>query len=180
MSENGDGNTNFPNPFEELRHEYVQVKRQFEQYKEESYVLAACILQALKQYLCVTDEETVSFYATEGHMQGRSFTGPAGAVVLGDDTFWHCGVVIRLWDDPYALPHENAAVALRFKKIDGNYVVQVEEDEQKVFPHEITLDYEEPDFAAVAPIIVDILKKRYHHALKDYLQNSDPGRRWGF
>ena len=160
--------------FEELCAAYSDVKRQYESNRRECMTLVAALWTGLQEYLGAP-EGHVSLYARGGAWSGRKVDGPAAAMHLADDTFWHFGLALDLYEETGQMPFHTVGFEMRLKKVGAKFILQVEQGPQL----EIAGDGSER-FSAVFEYIYRYVKGRYQDSFNDFVLKGDATRRFGF
>ena len=160
--------------FNELCAAYGDVKRQYDDYRKECMLVVGAMVAGLREYLEAPDGY-VSLYCKHGAWAGRKVDAPIAAMHLGDDTFWHFGISMDLFEQSGQLPFHTVGFDIKLKKVGHKYIVQCEEG--PVF--EVTRD--SPDgFRPLYDFIYHFAKKRYHDSFSDFILKGDASRRFGF
>jgi hypothetical protein len=160
--------------FEELCAAYGQLKQQYEANRRECMAAVGALWNGLREYLGAP-EGMVSLYARSGSWAGRKVDGPASAMNLADDTFWHFGVALDINEETGQMPFHTIGFELRLKKIGAKFILQVEQGPQ------FELAGEGPErFLPLFDYIFQFVKGRYQNAFSDFLLKGDPTRRFGF
>ena len=94
---------------------------------------------------------------------------------LADDTFWHFGVSMDLFEESGQLPFHTIGFDLKLKKIGHKFIVQCEEG--PVF--ELTRETPE-GFRPLYDYMFQFAKKRYQDSFDDFIRKGDATRRFGF
>lgn len=160
--------------FEQLCSAYSGVKREYESYRSECLQFAALLLDGLREYL-ESPEGFVSLYAKSGALAGRKVDGPAAALHMGDDTFWHFGIAIDLYEESNQFPMHCVGFDMRLKKVGHKFILHVEGGP----PFE--LSKENPDrLMPLYEFIFQYTKGRYENSFNEFVIKGDATRRFGF
>src|SRR5712672_2867541 len=89
--------------FEELCAAYSSVRREYGAYRHECMQFVGAMVAGLREYLGAP-EGFVTLFAKGGSYAGRKVDGPAAAMHLADDTFWHFGVALDIYEDEGQMP----------------------------------------------------------------------------
>jgi hypothetical protein len=162
------------NKFEELCAAYGEVKRQYETYRHECMALVGALWTGLQEYLGAP-EGHVSLYARSGPWSGRKVDGPSAAMNLADDTFWHFGLALDLYEETGQMPFHTVGFEMRLKKVGQKFILQVEQGPQ------LEIAGDGPDrFVPVFDYLYRFVKGRYQDAFSDFVLKGDATRRFGF
>lgn len=160
--------------FEELCAALSAVREEYSAYRQQCMAFIGQLKQGLAEYLDAP-EGSIAFFAVEGSFAGRRVDGPAASMHLGDDTYWHFGIVLDLFEEEGLMPYHNVGFRFRLKEVAGIYVLHVEDSQQ----FEIPVD--DPSRAkAVYDFIFQHLKNRYRNAFHNFLLKGDISQRFGF
>jgi hypothetical protein len=160
--------------FEELCSAYSEVKREYNTYHHECMAFVGMLVDGLREYLDAPEGD-VTLYAKSGSYMGRKVDGPAAAMHLDDDTFWHFGVAIDLYEETNQMPMHCVGFDMRLKKVGHKFMLHVEGGP----PFE--LSKENPDrLVPVYDFMFQFIKARYENSFSEFLLKGDPSRRFGF
>jgi hypothetical protein len=160
--------------FEELCSAYSGVKREYDTYRHECMAIVGTLLTGLREYL-EAPEGFVSLYAKGGGMAGRKVDGPSAAMHMADDTFWHFGIAIDLYEETNQMPMHCVGFDMRLKKVGHKFILHVEGGP----PFELSKD--NPDrMAALYDFIFQFIKGRYECSFAEFVLKGDASRRFGF
>ncbi len=160
--------------FEELCAAYGNMKQQYHANRRECMEFAGALWTGLREYLGAP-EGMISLYARSGPWSGRKVDGPSAAMNLADDTFWHFGVALDIFEETGQMPFHTIGFELKLKKLGGKFTLVVEQGPQ------FELSGEGPDrFLPFFDYIYQFVKARYQNAFSDFLLKGDPTRRFGF
>ena len=160
--------------FEELCAAYGEMKRQYHANRRECMDFVGAMWHGLREYLGAP-EGMVSLYARSGSWAGRKVDGPSAAMNLADDTFWHFGLALDIFEETGQMPFHTIGFELKLKKLGGKFTLVVEQGPQ------FELTGEGPDrFRPFFDYIYEYVKARYQNAFSEFLLKGDPTRRFGF
>jgi hypothetical protein len=160
--------------FEDLCNAYTNVRREYNSDRLECMQLVGELLAGLREYLGAP-EGFVSLFAKGGSFAGRKVDGPAAAMHLDDDTFWHFGVAIDLFEEEGQFPMHCVGFDMRLKKLGHKFILHVEGGP----PFELTRD--NPDrLLPLYEFIYQFVKSRYENSLNEFFVKGDATRRFGF
>ena len=160
--------------FNELCSAYAEVNRQYGVYRTECMAFVGQLVTGLRQYLEAPDG-FVSLYAKQGSFAGRKVDGPTAAMHLADDTFWHFGIALDLYEESGQLPYHCVGFDFRLKRVGNKFMLHV--DSGPVFE----LTKENPDgFGPVYEYLFQFVKNRYQDSFSEFVLKGDSTRRFGF
>jgi hypothetical protein len=160
--------------FEELCAAYSGVKREYDTYRHECMAFVGTLIAGLRDYLDAP-EGFVNLYAKGGSFAGRKVDGPAAAMHIGDDTFWHFGVAIDLFEESNQFPMHSVGFDMRLKKVGHKFILHVEGGP----PFELTKD--NPDrLLPLYEFLFQFIKSRYENSFTEFVVKGDASRRFGF
>jgi len=160
--------------FDELCTAYGDVKRQYDDYRNECMLVVGSMVADLREYLDAP-EGHISLYCKHGSWAGRKVDSPIAAMYLADDTFWHFGISMDLFEESGQLPFHTIGFDIKLKKVGHKNIVQC--DEGPVF--ELVRDSDD-GFRPLYDYMYQYAKKRYSDAFSDFILKGDATRRFGF
>jgi hypothetical protein len=160
--------------FDELCEALRGVRRQYAGYRDECFRFVGRFLEGFRDYLGAPPGH-VNLYAKLGPLAGRKLDGPAAALHLADDGWWHFGIAIDLCEDPNVLPYDTVGFDLRLKYAGGRFLLALQDHP----PFEFS-NADPPAMAAVYDHMFHDLKTRYEQSFRDFLEKGDATRRLGF
>ena len=148
--------------YHELGHGLEEARKRFKDYRSDCVFFAATFARGLTEFLG-GPRDIVSFEPLAGVREGDGPVEVQEAMHLEEDTYWHFGVQLRIAGEKAT---DVIRLHLRFKKIEGRYVVNL-------FGHE---DFEltEPSPEALLPVFEELytsLKRHYDDGLRLFLDN---------
>jgi hypothetical protein len=152
------------------------LREKYAQHRLDCYALTAQMVDGLREFLGV-DEDLVSFFATQGSWQGKKVDGPAGALNLGDDTFWHFGVSIDVMEEVDQMPCHTIGFEFRLKRLPEHYLLAIIPDGPQF---QVSAAAPEADLRAVYEHLYQHSLKRYGEAYRGYFVEGEPAKRFGF
>ena len=160
--------------FELLCRSLKTVREDFNAYREECFLFAADLCDNLRQYL-EAPEGHVSLYANRGDFAGRKMDGPAAAMKLEDDAFWHFGIAVDLYEEPGTLPFHCVAFDMRLKKTEDVFELHVDDDTRFRFHSD-----KPNDLDSFHEHIFQLIMRRYEGSFREFISSGDGSRRFGF
>jgi hypothetical protein len=152
------------------------LREKFMAHRVDCYAFAGQLVDGFREYLGV-DEDAVAFFATQGSWQGKKVDGPAAALNLGDDTFWHFGVAIDVVEEIGEMPCHTVGFEFRLKRLPEHYLLAVMPDGPQF---QLSASHPERDAQGVYEHIYQTTLKRYGEAYRGYFVEGEPGKRFGF
>lgn len=159
--------------YDELCDALGAVRGEYYQYRQECFLFVGQFVAGLAEYLGAP-EGSVSLYARQGSFAGRKVDGPAAAMHLGDDTFWHFGIALDLNEKEGGLTYHTVGFDLRLKKQGDQFLLYVDNGPQLTLP--ATNGAGDP---AVFESMFKFLQGRYRSSFQEFLA-GDASRRFGF
>ncbi len=160
--------------FEELCAAYSNVRREYAAYRHECMEFVGAMVAGLREYLGAP-EGFVTLFAKGGSYAGRKVDGPSAAMHLADDTFWHFGVALDIYEDEGQMPMHCVGFDMRLKKVGHKFILHVEGGP----PFELTRD--NPDrLMPLYEFIFQFVKSRYENSFNEFVLKGDATRRFGF
>lgn len=159
--------------YDELCDALGDVRGEFYEYRKSCFLFVGEFVAGLVEYLGAP-EGSVSLYARGGSFAGRKVDGPAAAMHLADDTFWHFGIALDLNDKGGGLSYHTVGFDLRLKKQGDTFLLQVDNGPQLTIP---------AGNGAGNPSVYEsmftFLQGRYQNSFQEFL-GGDASRRFGF
>lgn len=164
--------------FDELCAGYREVSRRYHDYRAGCFSLVDELLRGFREYLDAP-EDVVSLFAKHGHLAGRKVDGPITALELRDDTFFHFGLVLDLYDEADYFPHHHVAFDLRLKRVQDRFLLHVDDGPAIEVPVEDSARRRTALELAYARLQTSVLD-RYASTLEDFFDRGQANRRFGF
>lgn len=152
------------------------LREKYAQHRGDCFALTGQLVAGLREFLGV-DEDIVAFYATQGSWAGKKVDGPAAALHLGDDTFWHFGVAIDVFEEADQMPCHAVGFELRLKRLPDHFLVALMPEGPQF---QISAAAPENDLRALYEHLYQHVLKRYGEAYRGYFVEGEPGKRFGF
>jgi hypothetical protein len=163
-----------PSRFDLLCAALGRVHDQYSEYRQTCSLFVGMFRERLEQYLGAP-AGTVALYPREGSFAGRKVDGPASAMNLANDTWWHFGVVIDVYASADSMPGHDVGFNMRLKKIGSQYHLQMEDQ-----PAVVIEEGDDKHLERVFDQMFQFLKGRYETTFQEFLETGDPMRRFGF
>ena len=146
--------------YQDLCHSLVEARKRSRDYRSDCVFFAATFARGLTEYLGA-GRDAVCFEPVAGASEGGGPVDVQDSMRLDEDTYWHFGLRLQL---AAGKANDSVHLTLRFKKMEGRYVVNL-------FGHE---DFElaEPSPAALEPVFTELLesmKRHYEDGLRLFL-----------
>ncbi len=151
--------------YQDLRKAFASGRQKYADYHTECIHLGGGLVTALRAYLgCPPEALTLRPLNLEPE-DGAHYTVP-GSMHLDDDTYWHLGVVLTVYEAPDIFPQEDVQLRFRFKKFPGYYEVRLAE-----FPDEFRImDPRAPEqFKPLFELLAQTLIDKYENGLQQFL-----------
>lgn len=159
--------------FDELCQALGAVRGEFYEYRRECFLIVGAFMEGLSEYLGAPVGQ-ISLYAKGGSFAGRKVDGPAAAMHLADDTFWHFGVALDLNDEQGGLSYHTVGFDLRLKKVGNDFIIHVDDG-----PAHVVHSGRLADLEVIYEAMFVFLRDRYRNSFQEFL-GGDAGRRFGF
>ncbi len=95
---------------------------------------------------------------------------------LGEDTFWHIGIKITLYEQPDIVPHQPVLIWLMVKKNDGSFLVKLGPGSNDF----LIRPNEEKDYISFIDSVFLSIKNSFELELQHFLEGEEKTRRIGF
>jgi hypothetical protein len=109
--------------FDELCKSFEESRRHFEAYRDEHFNFADQLIRGLIEYFEIPQSQ-IKFRPADGTADRDSNYTMRGAMHLGDDTFWHLGIIITFYEKPDRFPHQPISFDFRMKKKEDKFIIQ--------------------------------------------------------
>lgn len=152
------------------------LREKFVAHRLDCYTFAGRLIEGLREYLAA-DEDAVAFYATQGTWQGKKVDGPAAALNLGDDTFWHFGVAIDVVEEAGQMPCHTVGFEFRLKRLPEHFLLALIPEGPQF---QLAANDPDADLRGVFEHLYQTTLKRYGEAYRGYFVAGEPAKRFGF
>lgn len=160
--------------FEELCAAFKSSRDEYIAYRDACWDFAAHFLNGLISYLDLPGQ-TVSFIPLNDRDPTKNYTLP-GAMQLDDDTFWHLGFGMTIYEAPGVFPQKIMMIPIRFKILGDNVTMILSDNDQEIrFP---IADQTKPQ--EIYKMIFDSLRDFFIAGLDRFLNSSTTRGTIGF
>lgn len=164
--------------FEELCRAYAVARKNYFDYRDTCCKFAHTLVSGMIDYFKCPKEQ-IKFIPLKGEVEPNSSYTVMGAIHLDDDTFWHLGVMLTLYEAPNVFPHQPVLLQLLIKKVDDYFIVKLGTKRQ-----EFTIHEDKPDeFNPFYEFIFVLIKENHEKGLQRFLgkeQKKEEPRKIGF
>lgn len=161
--------------FSEMCQAYANSRQTYFEYRERCYSHFMKLGFGFAGY-CEIPESQVRFIPLkEEYKSDRQYT-LAGATHLDEDTYWHLGIKITLYEDPSTYPQQAMLIRLCVKELNGKIFVRIGLNDK---PVEIDLS-DETQCVALYENIINQIKAAFQNELQAFLEKSSPLKKIGF
>lgn len=147
--------------FEELCQLAADATRRSQAYRIQSIQVLVAVRNTLVNYLGCK-EESVMFYPGLSEPEGQKLYGPAGALEIADDGWWHFGLVV-------SIGLERLLMRFAMKQKDDRYVLRPHGEQQTEF---VVTDPKD-DFQPVVQWVFNFIKVYYEQGLDRFLSQRE-------
>lgn len=163
--------------FDELCKAYAKARKNYFNYRESCLTFAENLINGLIKYLECPPEQVRFFPLDQQEPQpGHTYT-LMGSMTLLEDTFWHFGMGLTLYESKHIYPHETVFFQFMIKAGDteDSFFVKLEEEGEMfriATPDDAILLYK---------LIFNEIEESYKNSLQHFLENTgDTARKIGF
>ncbi|MFA6583629.1 MAG: hypothetical protein WCS77_04960 [Elusimicrobiaceae bacterium] len=161
--------------FNQLCKAYATARKSFFDYRDECFEFTSWLLEGLVSYLDCPVEQ-IGYFPLKGDFQpGHTYT-LMGAMDLEDDTYWHFGMGITLYEQKKKFPHETVLFEFMIKKADGKFTVKMDAEGT-----EFHIAKDDPASAhKLYEKIYEEIRESYSSGLQHFLEEDETARKIGF
>jgi hypothetical protein len=160
--------------FEELCAQLRKTRREFAEYRDICFAFMHEWMEGFRDYMDAP-EGYCEYYATEGHWQGRKVAGLNVGMRMGDDGYFHVGIIVDLVEQLDTFPTEPNRFIIRVRKDVEGFHMLMEND-----MHFLLKSAALEDCLPMYEYIFTDIKDRYANSVADFLRTGDVTRRHGF
>lgn len=161
--------------FEELCQAFAKSREDFRSYRDACGDFAAVLLNGFREYLkCPPTQIKVTSLNDEEDLSVCHI--PIGTMHLREDTFWHIGLTLVLYEAANVYPQETAIVRIKIKK-SGNIFHVVIADSENVIKVD---DSKDQDMNEIFDKISDLLLQNYEAGVEYFLEQDKSTRKIGY
>jgi hypothetical protein len=160
--------------FEELCKTYMQSKRAFNEYENACRNFARDLIAGMVQYFEWPRNQEITYIPLgEEITPSNRFYALAGAMQMDDQSFWHFGVELTIYEYEGSNP---VAFVLSFfvKKVGNQFIVKLGPKGKEIRIHEAELDKLQPLYDAVFIQIKEFFARRYFQIISSN-EPQEPG-----
>jgi hypothetical protein len=161
--------------FEELCRTYGQSKRAFKDYQDACRNFARDLIIGMVQYFDWPQNQEITYIPLgEEITPNNRFYALAGAMRMDDQSFWHFGVELTIYEYEGSNP---VAFVLSFfvKKVGAHFIIKLGPNGKEIRIHEAERDKLEPLYDVVYAQVKEFFSRRYFRII-----NSNEPREPGF
>lgn len=152
------------------------LREKYNNNRTDIYSLVGRLLDSQREFLGV-DEEQVSLFATLGSWAGKKVDGPAAAINLGEDTFWHFGIAIDVVEEDGQMPVHTVGFEFQVKKLTDHYLLVLKPEGTQF---QISAAVPARDLETISEHLYQFTLRRYGEAYQGYFVEGQPNKRFGF
>lgn len=161
--------------FDELCRAYVQSKRAFTEYQNACRNFARDLITGMVQYFDWPQNQEITYIPLgEEISPSNRFYALAGAMRMDDQSFWHFGVELTIYEYSGANPVK-FVLSFFVKKVGTHFIVKLGPNGKEIRIHEAEIDKLEPLYDAVFAQVKEFFSRRYFQII-----NSNEPREPGF
>lgn len=112
------------NGFEEMCAAYARSRVTYFGYREKCFNYMGSLVSEFIRH-CGIPEEQIRFVPDNEEPKENTLYSLPGAMHLDEDTFWHVGLRITLYEKPNVFPHQPVLLVICVKEMDGKLLVKV-------------------------------------------------------
>jgi len=162
--------------FDDLCSAYASANVRENQHRQDAYSFAGELAQRYKGFLEIPDD-CFQLWPTDKEIKGGMKYTPMGAVHLGEDSFWHLGLILTFSVSPGTYPKQQIMLHFRFKEVaEKKYLITISEDGGQ---HTLTCGVES-EFNTFFEFLQKELAAWFNDGLKRFLNQDDSSRHIGF
>lgn len=161
--------------FDELCKAYVISRKNYFDYQFESARFIKNIIDNIIKYLEIPKEQ-IKLIPLDKEPEPNSKYTVQGAMHLNDDTFWHTGIQVTLYEAPNISPQQPVLIRLMVKKSENIYLVKIDPDEEG---HKINPESNE-DIQNFIDYISERIENIFKEGLQKFLEESASLKTIGF
>lgn len=161
--------------FDEMCAAYTMSRKNYFEYQKRCLKHFDTLIKGFIKY-CDIPKEQVRFEPCDKVPEKNARYTLIGSIHLNDDTFWHLGMVITLYEKPNVYPHQSLLIILCIKENNGKVFLKVTpEDKQQ----QIDL-LDEKQCSALYDRLIEGVKSYYQNGLQRFLKGPESIKKIGF
>ena len=130
------------------------------------------LIACLRSYFEAPDE-SINLFAKAGSYAGRKVDGPAAAMHLQEDGYWHFGVAVDVYEESGQFPGHCVGFAMRLKKEGDGFLLHIEES-PAFHVLEPTIEHLRP----AMDYLYDYVMKRYATTFAEFIGGDGTAPLW--
>ena len=161
--------------FEELCDLFSKSRNDYFKYEDECIHFAADLTKEFITYFKIPQEQITYIPTNKEPEEDKRYT-LFGAMHLDDDTFWHIGIILTLFEKPNVYPYQPVLMIIKLKKENGDFIVSLK-GQSKTFK----LNGKNPKtFVPFFEYIYENISVLFKSNLQKFLKNSSITKSIGF
>ena len=161
--------------FDELCKSYSDARKYYFDYQESCFQFAGKLVKILVDYIEIPKEQ-IDFVPLKEDIKPNTKYSIPGSMHLDDDSYWHLGIKITVYEKKNICPHQPLLVRILIKKKDSSYIVKLGIDGEPII---IRPDIDD-DFNIFSESLYKLLKNVYEGRLQKFLEKEEVVKRIGF
>ncbi|UJS15971.1 MAG: hypothetical protein L3J17_08555 [Candidatus Jettenia sp.] len=163
--------------FEDLCNSYSLSRKKYFNYRNECVNFADKLVSGMFDYFKCPKEQIKYFSPKDQYMpDNHSYQSLRGVMTLEDDTFWHFGIGLTLYESPDIKPCETITIHILLKKICEHFTVKINTFDEKFVIHA----NKPADFEKFYEFIFNEIKEDYEKDFEVFFKEKDRVRKIGF
>ncbi len=160
--------------FLELCHTYGKSKRAFSEYQKACNNFARDLIAGMVQYFDWPQNQEITYIPLgEEIAPSNRFYALTGAMRMDDQSFWHFGVELTIYEYEGSNP-VTFVLSFFVKKIGPHFIVKLGPNGKEIRIHEAERDKLEPLYEAVFLQVKEFFSRRYFHIINSS-EKPEPG-----
>ena len=161
--------------FEDLCRAYAISRKSYFDYRDACLKFGTNLVNGMMRYFQCPKEQ-VQFIPLKEVIPPGLTSNLLGAMHLDDDTFWHFGLGITLYEAPNIFPQETVLLRVLMKKTHGYFIVKLGTRGEEFKIHGDKPD----DFTVFYEFVFSQIKESYEKGLQRFLEQEETSRKIGF
>ena len=161
--------------FDELCQAYATSRKNYFDYRNACHDFISRLVKKTIKYLEIPEEQ-VKLIPLSEEVKDQCDYSISEAMHLDEDTFWHIGIKITLYEQPDIVPHQPVLIWLMVKKNDGSFLVKLGPGSKDF----MIRPNEEKDYIHFIDTVFLSIKNSFELELQHFLEGEEKTRRIGF
>jgi hypothetical protein len=161
--------------FDELCKAYTKSRNDYFVYQDESFKFALKLANEFIDYFGIPKEQIKYIPANKEPVEDTNYT-IWGSIHLDNDTFWHLGILLTLYEKPNIYPNQPIKIVIKFKKDNSVFIVKIKNSEQEFKINPLI----KTDYYVFYDHIYDGIKIMFNDQLQQFLKESSSIKTFGF